>query len=814
MMNILKNEKIFQTMESPVETQVEKIIKNSEFVRTLEGNCHCTIKDPAIEFPFKLDHFQKHAMRCISNDENVLILAHTSSGKTVPAIYAIANYIRKGKKVVYTSPIKALSNQKYKEFREIFEDKFAKEIGRPVSIGLMTGDNKIKPNADCVIMTTEILMNALYDIGKKNEIKKDDFFEDDFIDNIGCVIFDEVHYINDKDRGHVWESVIILLKPSITLVMLSATINKPEEFARWIGENKKKVVNMLPTTHRVVPLEHFLYVDKNIYKIQNKHEHFDDKMYDEAFNENKLYANKKKPSNQFIINELIDFLSLESMLQAIFFSFSKKNCELFANSITTQLVTSDESSQIERIFNSHMHTYEKKYQSISQYNTLKGLIMKGIAFHHSGLLFNLKEIIEIIFQMGLIKVLFATETFAIGVNMPTKTVIFTGLEKPTGTGRRPLHTAEYKQMAGRAGRRGIDTKGNVIILPLYEFPTKSELKSIMLGKMPHIESKFQPTYSFRLKILQSNSMNVDDFMNGSMFQKDCNAQLMIETDKLKSLEEQFKIFQTDETISAFEEYLKFIKIEETYKKNGITLNKKQMKDKTSLIKKIDQTKFEQYNIINKELYQCKQNIDNIQNYIHNENQKIDLVLQDLGYLKNDTLTLKGIISSQINECNCILLTEMITQNIFNDLEPEEICAVLAIFIQESHSDQEISLNKIENMNVQNTLIKVNKIIEDLIDIEKNRDVNTYLTGFYDISYNYVDMVYYWASGSSVPEAFNMNVDMYEGDFIKNILKINNITSDVQSLSKIYGNIEIVPKMEGIQDLLVRDIVTANSLYLS
>lgn len=789
----------------------ESITQNSEFVKSLNGDCFCKIDNPAYTFPFKVDHFQQHAFACIDKDENVLVLAHTGSGKTVPAIYAIANYIRKGKKVVYTSPIKALSNQKYKEFRELFEEKFSQEIGQEINVGLMTGDNKIKPDADVVIMTTEILRNALYDIGEKGKTKKDDFFEENFIGQIGCVIFDEVHYINDKDRGHVWEETLILLDPSVTLVMLSATIDRPEEFAKWIGDNKKKPVNMLLTNHRVVPLEHFIYVNDKLHKVQDKNECFDDKQYDIALTEYRDINKNKKTSNQYVINELVDFLSLESMFQTIFFVFSRKNCELFARSVTTQVVSLEVGSTIEKIFDNHMHKFKEQYSKIPQYHLIRDLVKKGIAFHHSGLLFILKEIIEILFEMGYIKILFATETFAVGVNMPTRTIVFTSLEKHTNEGKRCLHTAEYKQMAGRAGRRGKDKKGNVIILPLYEFPQRSELKTIMLGKMPHIESKFSINYSFRLKIIQSNSKNMEEFVGDSMFNKDNSSQLIIELSNLEKLEKELDSIKSEIEI---EDYSRFEELSSMYERTGFTLNKKQMKEKNKLAKKLDMEKYNRYNQLSSQLYKSQQTISYLENYVVNESFKIDRVLFNLGYLNADgsEVTVKGLLASQINECNALVLTEMICQNMFDDLEPSEICSVLAMFIEDGRSETNLHTVKC-NDNVKKTLVKVNEIIENLIDTEKKHNVNMYQYGYYDIYYNYIEVVYHWANGCNLTEAFSI-IETYEGNFIKNILKVNNIVSDVMNLSKICGNLKLIPKLENIEEILVRDIVTANSLYLS
>jgi len=782
------------------------------YTKIITGQFKDKIENPAMEYSFKIDDFQNHSFNCISKDENVLVTAHTGSGKTLIAEYAIMHYFKKGKKIIYTSPIKVLSNQKYKEFREKFE-KYGMQIG------LMTGDNKINPDADCVVMTTEILRNALYDIGETNKTKKDEYFKDNFIDNIGCVIFDEVHYINDKDRGHVWEETLILLNPSITLVMLSATIDKPERFAEWIGQNKKKIVNVIPTSHRVVPLEYYIYVNNDIHKIVDKKELFLDANFELAMKNYRFYNQIKKKKNMGLINESLEYLKNHDLLQAIYFCFSRKNCEKFAKSVNISLINTKEITEVNSIFNKYLHAHKEDLIKLEQYKSIQILIQKGIAYHHSGVLPLLKEIIEILFQRGLIKVLFATETFAVGVNMPTRTIIFTELEKPTDNGKRHLTTSEYKQMSGRAGRRGIDTLGNVIILPLYDFPYKDELKNIMFGKIPHIESKFQISYSFILKIIQSKSNNMKKFIDNSMLKsEDIEIANVIKSD-IERFELELKLIDcefNEQELIVVNKYEKLVNLE----RSGFVLNKKQYIEKQGMIKNKNSKKIvDRYDKINKIKNDIEHSRNNMNGLIDDMNICISKYVEFLRYfgyinnvndkqnfweLVNNDISVKGIIASQINECNPLILTEMIFSDIFDDMEIIEIISLLAIFVDEIKSDEEVS--------IECDIKKYMNIVDDIIDRFIDKEDELSITNYYDVNYNCVDMAYDWANGCNFID-IKTKYDIYEGNFIKIILKLNNIAQDTMKLCQIYGNIKVLPKFEKIQDLLIRDIVSIKSLYL-
>ena len=479
-------------------------------------------QDPAIKYTFPLDPFQQHAVAAISRDENVLVTAKTGSGKTLVGEYQIAHSLAKGKRVFYTTPIKSLSNQKFYDLKRMFP-----------SVGIMTGDIKFAPDASVIIMTTEILRNLLY---KQNTSTKDLGITADLsIRDLDAVVFDECHYINDKDRGAVWEETMILLPREVNLVLLSATIEGPELFASWLGELKQKQIYLISTQYRIVPLQHAVYRGETMVTIMDNTENFESGLYrgwiqwlttqDKAAADHRAaVADRRRggyedgpvsrgaagqKSYKHQMNELIGRLDEKALLPALFFVFSRKNCERYAANVEHTLLDSSDTAAVKHIIDFHLHRYGDELRRLPQYNILRALLERGIAFHHSGVLPVLKEIVEILFGKGLVKLLFATETFAVGINMPTKTVVFTGYRKfdETTDGQRMLNTDEYIQMAGRAGRRGKDDKGLVLYLPDRQPEAVEDVKRMMTGAKATFQSRMTFHYDFLLKTLQAENLD-------------------------------------------------------------------------------------------------------------------------------------------------------------------------------------------------------------------------------------------------------------------------------------------------------------------
>lgn len=800
------------------------------YAKVLTGPCSIN-NHPAFTFSTSSDDFQRHCYTSIDNNESVLVTAHTGCGKTRAGIYAMAKYIRDNKKVVYTTPIKALSNQKYKEFNEEFVPKFLEQSGIEATIGIMTGDTKINPDADCVIMTTEILRNSLYKIGKEGDTRKESELKDSFISQIGCVIFDEVHYINDKDRGGVWEETICLLNPAITMVMLSATIDKALKFANWIGSLKQKMINLVPTSHRIIPLTHNVFIGGKLIHIIDNNYNFNRKNYDKVLAMSIDIEKKKKKhsSNLSRIGKLVSYMKEHNMLQAIFFAFSRKNCEKFALMITQKLVDDKESIELDKIFNKHMHSYEKKYIHLPQYQTIKKLIYNGVAFHHSGLIHILKEIIEILFQRGLIKVLFATETFAIGVNMPTKTVVFTELMKPTNNGRRSLLPSEYKQMSGRAGRRGKDAFGTVIILPVYNLPTQLEMVSMVLGKVPSVSSKLIIGYSFLLKNITSDNISIKEFLSSSLYHQQTVKTIQHIEQNLIELKKKVNELKKNDN-SLYDEYYNIQDNSNNILNNGIVIQVNNTKKIRKIKNKLEITpnfkkNYNEYILFRQakqELIDMEIKLNTHKSYIEDSSEPLITIMQQFGYIQKNNkslldlnskdVTVKGILAAQINECNPFILTEMLIQGLFNDMKPAEIAALISIFINDFRPDDRFYITDVEGTPIINDrLKKINLIIKTYTDAEYSLNINTEID--WNIYYDYIDAVYRWTSGEDIKSIIRF-LGVYEGNFIRSITKINNIVNDLKCLSNISNTIINVPIFDEIEELLMRDIVTNDSLYIN
>ncbi|XP_046908826.2 exosome RNA helicase Mtr4 [Dermatophagoides farinae] len=478
---------------------------------------------PAKSYKFTLDSFQKEAILCIENNQSVLVSAHTSAGKTVVAEYAIASSFQNKQRVIYTTPIKALSNQKYREFQEEFED-----------VGLITGDVTINPNATCLIMTTEILRLMLF---RGSEIMRE----------VGWVIFDEIHYMRDRERGVIWEETIILLPDTVHYVFLSATIPNARQFAEWIAHLHHQSCHVVYTDFRPTPLQHYIYPagGDGLHLVLDEQNNFREDNFNLAMNvlQNSSVENSSSKGGDQSCITVIRTIMERNLAPVILFSFSRKECEVYALQISNLKLdfnSAEEKALVEEVFNNAIDVLGDDDKKLPQVQQILPLLKRGVGIHHSGLLPLIKETIEILFGEGLIKALFATETFAMGLNMPARTVVFTSVRKFDGTNFRFLTSGEYIQMSGRAGRRGLDERG-IVILRVDEKVNPAVGKEMICGKPDPLNSAFHLTYNMVLNLLRVEEVNPEYMLEHSFFQFQQYLEYPKLHEKYKKLKEQSNI---------------------------------------------------------------------------------------------------------------------------------------------------------------------------------------------------------------------------------------------------------------------------------
>ncbi|MBW3019235.1 DEAD/DEAH box helicase [Candidatus Woesearchaeota archaeon] len=427
---------------------------------------------------YTLDKFQEDAINAIEENKSVVVSAPTGSGKTLIAEYIIDKELKRNKNVVYTAPIKALSNQKFKDFcKEYGEDK----------IGLLTGDVVINPEAPIRIMTTEIYRNMV-------------LVNDPSIQNISYVVFDEIHYIDDPERGYVWEESLIFSPENIRFLCLSATISNADELTEWIASIKKHEIICIIHNKRPVPLHHaFFDVDLGVTTLEEIRNLKRIPDYDNVF----MRRKRKKdiveiPYHADLVKALIDKTPM------LFFCFSRRTCEAYCKDLSQKNYFKGK-PEIDAIIREKLKKIPEDAKRLRSARILFRSLPKGIGFHHAGLLPVLKDLVEDLFSKGLINVLYTTETFAVGINMPAKTVCFDSLRKFDGTGFRMLSSKEYFQIAGRAGRRGIDKEGFVVSMiyrPRFDY---KKLKRLTTAEAEPIQSRFRLSYNTVLNLMQRHS---------------------------------------------------------------------------------------------------------------------------------------------------------------------------------------------------------------------------------------------------------------------------------------------------------------------
>jgi superfamily II RNA helicase len=699
-------------------------------------------------FTFPLDPFQQTAIEAIARDENVLVTAKTGSGKTLVGEFQIWHSLRKGKRVFYTTPIKSLSNQKFHDLKELVS----------ASVGIMTGDVKFAPQADVVVMTTEILRNLLFKQGTPTESVG--ITAELSMTNVDAVIFDEVHYISDPSRGSVWEECLTMLPASVNLVLLSATLDSPQPFVDWLVKLKHKPCHLIATQHRVVPLVHMTEDGRVLMDADNRfcmetyrawfREYF--RKQDEVRKHRERVRDREE--GQVVerterVGHFVDRMNARlqntSELPALFFVFSRRMCEEYASKVSHDLLTSSESADVRHIVDFHLHHYAY-LQTMPSYHQLRDLLQKGVAFHHSGMLPILKEIVELLFAKGFVKVLFATETFAVGINMPTKTVVFTSFQKVYGDSgtMRMLTPGEYIQMAGRAGRRGKDVRGNVYYLPSHTPEDPFAVSGMMNGKPATIQSQMKYDIAYVLATLNAGRDIRDQTYHSQGVRDEKNA-----------LDEELQwALRPQAHPDCAEKY----RLQQEFGR-AVNAEKKTLQ---SALSRWENTHMGPVWIARWKEYLASRDMDAKDAQIRSRLRELEddptaesrAYLETHGYTKDGVLTMKGQMASEVHEGHPVAMTELFL-SVPKSWDASAILQALSRFLEPEEWEEPV------------------------------RE---------------------WIEQGIVPS-------IEPGTFVRAMLKLANMAREWTAMATIAKDTDMVQRMVGAEALIVKDFVVPNSLYL-
>lgn len=748
------------------------------------------------KFDFKLDDFQKKAVDYICDNKSIVVCAPTGAGKTCIAEAAIQKSLEENTRLFYTTPLKALSNQKYYDFGRKYG------IG---NVGLLTGDTSINREAPVVVMTTEVFRNMLYNtnFGSLKDNLKD----------VKYVVLDEVHYMNDEQRGTVWEESIIYCPPSIQIIALSATIANSKQLCDWINTVHSKT-ELVYTDFRPVPLKHFYYDSSKPFDILplftpegrlNKRIKPEKKL--------KYYSKQAKKRNN--INELVKVLHNKNMLPAIFFTFSRKKCDEYMEKCSDiTLISSEEEKQIKE----EIKTFLNEHSYLENNKNLEYLY-KGVASHHAGLLPAWKQLVERLFQKGLIKVVFATETLAAGINMPARTTVISAISKRTDSGHRMLSANEFLQMSGRAGRRGMDKIGYVVVMGT-QFQSPLEVAQLVKSSSNPLESRFSPSYSMVLNLLQ----NLDLEQAKELILKSFG--YFSSNDRLKPIIlQQISCEQTIQKLKAekcpfnltSEDLIEFNKLKEkyiVYRKLTKTLIKqakqKGQKDSPEVIEYSTKTReiheqMQKYNcdicrgykkhIKNLEIISryekkhkeiCK-NIENQKDIYWNKFLAHKDILEKTGYILNGSPTNSGIVCSMIRAENELFLSEIILKGILDELEPYELASVICALVTEDlRSD--VYPNQPISKNTRKALNRIKEIRKKIAIMQRENDISTemYINSYYS------PLIEQWILDTPW-EDIAKQVDSSEGDIVRIFKRTIDVLRQLTILPYINENLKQTAK---------------------
>ena len=742
-------------------------------------------------FPFELDEFQKDACKCIENKESVVVCAPTGAGKTVIAEFAIQQAIKNDERIFYTTPLKALSNQKFYDF----SNKYGAD-----KVGLLTGDSSYNRNAQIVVMTTEVFRNMLYctNFGSISDNMK----------NVRYVVLDEVHYMNDEQRGTVWEESIIYCPTDVQIIALSATVANADKLTEWINTVHSKTT-LINTDFRPVPLRYYYFDSSqpdNLLPLLSPGGLLNKKIKPEKRDFRRGPRGKAQQKSH--VRQIIRNLFNKDMLPAIYFTFSRKKCdEQMEKCVSLELVTKEEQEKIKAFIDEYIAENPYLYN-----NKHIEYLMQGVASHHAGLLPSWKILVEKLFQQGLIKVVFATETLAAGINMPARSTVISSISKRTDSGHRTLTPSEFLQMSGRAGRRGMDEVGYVTIVGT-PFQSPQEVADLVLSDANPLESRFAPSYSMVLNLLQRFTLDEAKelilksfgYFSSSSRLAGLQAQIDINNEKILEVSE----FKCPYNLS-LNDIKEYNKIRDNYVQNKQVLKTiyKQEKGKKrqlspealefekfvkGLLHKMHSFKCGQCNRYKKHMKsidlleryekrgsQLEKEIETQRDIFWNKFLSHRNVLIDYGYLKDDYPTERGKTASQIRSENELFISEIMFSGILNELTPAELASVICAVTTEDVRNDMYSSGLPLSPIVRKTLNKIKDIRRKL---EKKQNDNNVEDSMYINSF-YSALIELWVVGEDWEYIINQVQDIGEGDIVRCFKRVVDVLRQFTTIDNV------------------------------
>ena len=741
------------------------ISASENYLRNKELTSFPKMRKFASSLEFELDDFQVAACRALEKGKGVLVAAPTGAGKTIVGEFAVELAVQSGSKCFYTTPIKALSNQKYSELVARYGE---------AKVGLLTGDTSINSEADIVIMTTEVLRNMIY--ANSHTIKR-----------LKYVVMDEVHYLADKFRGAVWEEILIHLPDSVQVVSLSATVSNAEEFGEWL-QTVRGETEVIVSEIRPVPLyQHVLFgnrlldlFDENL-KLNPELSKLERDTYRQVRGN---WRDKPKAPKSLSRPEVIEKLDREGLLPAITFIFSRKACDAAVKQCLQagiRLTNENDRKVIRNIINKNITNLAQEDLIVLGFYEWADGLERGVAAHHAGLLPAFKSTVEELFQLGLVKAVFATETLALGINMPARTVVMEKLSKWNGEGHVAVSAGEYTQLTGRAGRRGIDIEGNAVILWNNDLDSNSVAGLASTRTYP-LKSSFKPTYNMSINLIsQFGSDKARSSLESSLAQFQADKAVVGLAKQIRKNEKaRDELFKESEChLGDFLDYAQMrsdIKKLEVVSKRDRRRRMESEEEIASIRKRMrnhsshacpdreNHARFtEKGHRLQREIDGLKDRINSRTNVIAKRFDRIQIILDQLGYIEKGEVASPGKMLAKIYGETDLLIAESVRRGVFAQLSAIDLVSVISCFIYESRNEEAA---KVPRGEVALAMAKISKIYGEIFAIENDHNLEPMRAPDFGFSW----AAQRWASGNSLTAVLKDN-DLTVGDFVRNMKQI-------------------------------------------